>query len=112
MVLDPWAFPLDETVCVGCGSARMDEAFVTKRRTLYEACSDLRDEVPAIGKAFRFAIVPLLFGLVGAAISPMLPMKGGTSLATALGVGIFACIPGYGVSPIIFRTLRRSGFFW
>jgi hypothetical protein len=34
-VLDPWAFPLTDTECVGCGLAPMKDAYLTKQTTVY-----------------------------------------------------------------------------
>lgn len=111
-VLDPWAFPLSETECVGCGLAPMKDAYITKQRTVYDAFMELRADVPATGKFARFCGVPLLFSVVVGIGSLLLPIQGGVSIESFLVFAFIGFAAGFAVTGTVFRMLRRAGLFW
>jgi hypothetical protein len=111
-VLDPWAFPLSETECVGCGLAPMKDAWLTKRTTVYDAFMELRAEVPFAGKFARFCGIPLIFSVVIAIASLLLPIEGGAGIESFLVFAFIGFAAGFSASGVLFRMLRRNGLFW
>ena len=88
---------------------------VTKESTLRDVFVEMRAAVPTSGKAVRFAVIPLIFGIAAATAAFLAPMKDPDSvnypamLAICGGLG---CGAGYFVSRQVFKILRRLGYFW
>lgn len=111
-VLDPWAFPITETECVGCGMAPMKDAYITKQTTVYDAFMELRADVPPAGKVIRFLGIPLVFSVVIGIASFLLPIEGGAGIESFLVSAFIGFAAGFAATGIVFRMLRRAGLFW
>lgn len=111
-VLDPWAFPLFETDCAGCGTAKMKDVVLKDKRTLYAAFKEMRAAVPLSGKLARFAGIPLCIGLLVSPVAFLFPNPNVNPLAAMALFGMLGAVGGFYVKSPIFRTLRRAGLFW
>ena len=116
MSMDPFAFPLDETECVGCGSAKMKDVFLQNGQSLRDAIKDWQKQTPVKAKLGRvlslciffiplFAIIGLVLGLTIVPADrnwwPLIPLGAFAGFV----VGVLA-------SYMMFRPLRRRGWMW
>lgn len=111
-VIDPWAFPLSETECVGCGLAPMKDAYITKQSTVYDAFMELRAAVPPAGKMVRFVGIPMVVSVVIGIASLLLPIEGGAGIESFLVFAFIGFAAGFAATGVVFRMLRRAGLFW
>jgi hypothetical protein len=116
IAMDPFAFPLDETECTGCGGAKMKEVFLENGQSLRDAIKDLQKQTPLKAQFGRmlslsmffiplFAVIGLIVGLTmvpaGKNWWPLIPVG-------ALFGFCFGILPSY----LMFRSLRRRGWMW
>ncbi len=108
---DPHYFPLQQTVCVGCGSAPMKEVILDNGQTLYEVFRAMQRAVPLRAQIGKFFLCSLVLAPLGVAVGWSIPVPRNGWLLSVLGGGV-GFLLGILLSMVLYRPLRRSGWMW